>query len=114
VANIAGRASNELSLTPLPDGRYALVFQVDGMSSSVGLRLGLSPTGPFGPVIQLWECPEVKENKRYFTYNAKAHPNLSGPGELLISYNVNSFDFFNQIKINPNLYRPRFIKISFQ
>ena len=113
-AAVAAHASNELSVTPLKDGRYALVFQVDGMSPVVGLRLGLSPAGPFGPVIRIWECPEVKADKHFFVYNAKAHPNLSKPGELLISYNVNSFDFFNVLPKHPNLYRPRFIKLLFR
>lgn len=113
-ASIAKRASNELSISPLTDGRYAMVFQTDGMGSSVGMRLGLSPAGPFGPVIKLWDCPEVKENKNFFTYNAKAHPSLSKPGALLISYNVNSFDFFNLITQYPHLYRPRFFKVSYQ
>ena len=111
-AAITDRASDELSLTPLPDGRYALVFQINGMSPAVGLRLGLSPVGPFGPVIKVWDCPEPREDKHFFTYNAKAHPGLSKPGELLISYNVNSFDFLHQLHAHPHLYRPRFIKVK--
>ena len=82
------------------------------MSSSVGLRLGETPYGPFGPVVNVWECQEGRQ-KNIFTYNAKAHPHLSAPGEFLISYNVNAFDFFNEIKAQPNLYRPRFIKLKF-
>lgn len=113
VAKITDRLSNELSVTPLKDGRYALVFQTDGIGSTVGLRLGTSPIGPWGPVIKLFDCPEVK-TKNFITYNAKAHPNLSKSGELLISYNVNSFDFFNDIVKYPDLYRPRFIRVTFQ
>jgi len=114
VANITNRTSNELSVTPLPDGRYAMVFQTDGTGKTVGLRLGLSPQGPYGPIITLWDCSEVlKIDKDFFTYNAKVHSNLSKPGELLISYNVNSFDFFKDILVYPDLYRPRFIKVKF-
>lgn len=111
-APIADRASNELSVTPLPDGRYALVFQTDGIGTTVGLRIGLAPAGPFGPIKELWDCPEVKQ-KNFFVYNAKAHANLSEKGELLISYNVNSFDFLTDIQKTPNLYRPRFIRVKF-
>lgn len=114
VTNIVDGVSDELSVTPLNDGRYLLVFQLNGMSSTVGMRIGLSPTGPFGPTIKLYDCPQTKENKNYFTYNAKAHPSLSKQGELLISYNVNSFDYWNEIQKNPTLYRPRFIKLKFQ
>nr|WP_068888944.1 DUF4185 domain-containing protein [Pedobacter panaciterrae] len=110
---ITDQVSNELSLSVLPDGRYALVFQQGGMGRTVGMRLGKSPVGPFGPIIKLWDCSDALKQKTYFSYNAKAHPNLSEKGELLISYNVNSFDFFKDLEKNPQLYRPRFIKIKF-
>ena len=113
VAFVTQNVSNELSVSALPDGRYALVFQLNGMSSIVGLRLGQTPYGPFGPVMELWDCKESQQ-KNYITYNAKAHPNFSAPGELLISYNVNAFDFMNELKANPNLYRPRFIRLKLQ
>lgn len=108
---VTNNVSNELSVTPLADGRYALVFQVGGMSSTVGLRLGLTPHGPFGPIIKVWDCKET-QHKNYYTYNAKAHPCLSKQGELLISYNVNAFDYFREINANPHLYRPRFIRLK--
>lgn len=113
-ATITDQVSDELSLTPLPDGRYALVFQDHGIGSSVDLRLAESPHGPFGPVIKLWDCPEVNMGKDFYTYNAKAHPHLSSNGELLISYNVNAFNFFKNLNYHPYLYRPRFIKIKFK
>lgn len=112
VINITNRASNELSVSQLPDGRYAMIFQTDGIGRNVGLRLSNHPQGPFGPIIDLWYCKEPDEKKDFIVYNAKAHPNLSKPGELLISYNVNSFDFWNDVYTHPNLYRPRFIKIK--
>jgi hypothetical protein len=112
VASIADRASNEMSVTPLKDGRYAMVFQIDGIGTAVGLRLSNHPNGPFGPIIKVWECPEPKTAKNFITYNAKVHSNLSQPNELLISYNVNSFDFWNDIRKYPNLYRPRFIRVK--
>ena len=112
-AIITNKVSDELSITPLPDGRYALVFQLMGMGTSVAMRIGASPVGPFGPVIKLYDCPENKENKNYFAYNAKAHPSISKPGELLISYNVNAFHFREEILKNPFLYRPRFVRLKF-
>lgn len=113
VADLTDNVSNELSLTALPDGRYALVFQIGGMGTSVGMRIGASPVGPFGPVIQVWDCKPDLIEKTFVVYNAKAHPSLSAPGELLISYNINSVDFIPDLKKHPNLYRPRFIKLKF-
>lgn len=111
--NVVSGVSNELSVSPLPDGRYALVYQENGMGSTVGLRLGLTPQGPFGPQIPLWTCTEPQK-KNIIVYNAKNHPALAAPNELLVSYNVNAFDFNAEMKADPNLYRPRFIRVKLQ
>lgn len=113
IATVTDRLSNEIGVMQLADGRYALTFQTDGLGRYVGMRLGSSPAGPWGKVIELFDSsPSVSEDKDFFPYNAKVHPVLSTPDELLISYNVNSFDFFNDIKQHPNLYRPRFVKVK--
>ncbi|KIC92913.1 DUF4185 domain-containing protein [Flavihumibacter solisilvae] len=115
IQSIADRASNEMSVTPLPDGRYLMVFQADGLGKYVGMRLGASPAGPFGPVINVYDVTnDLEKDKDIFPYNAKAHPVISRPGELLISFNVNSFDFPNDILKYPHLYRPRFIRLKYQ
>ncbi len=113
VAAIADRASNELSISQLPDGRYVMVFQVDEISEIIGMRIGTTPFGPFGPIIKIWDCKDAIQKKEFIVYNAKAHPALSNSGELIISYNVNSLDFWNDVKSYPNLYRPRFIRVKF-
>jgi hypothetical protein len=114
IATVTTRVSHELSVSPLPDGRYALVFQTDGLGNSVGMRLGLRPQGPFGPVISLYEAPENSMNKNFVPYNAKAHTNLSDPGDLLITYNVISLNFFKDIKKYGHHYHPRFIRVKLQ
>ncbi|MHA4811651.1 DUF4185 domain-containing protein [Flavitalea flava] len=113
IVTITDRLSNELGVMQLKDGRYALVFQGDGLGKYVSLRLSHTPFGPFGNLINLYDCSkDVAESKNLFPYNAKVHPVLSSPDELLISYNVNSFDFFKDIKRYPNLYRPRFVRVK--
>lgn len=112
VAEITNSVSNELSVTPLKDGRYLLIFQVMGISDKVGLRVGTSPVGPFGPVNEIWTVPEYNEPPGILPYNAKAHPNLSKPGELLISYNTITFNFWEDIQKNAHIYRPRFFKLK--
>lgn len=105
-----GWLSSEFSVTPLPDGRYLLAYQKFGIGQETAVRLGPSPTGPFGPAVTLWNCPEADVDPDIYCYNAKAHPHLSGPGELLISYNVNTFDFADHIYAD--IYRPRFIRVG--
>ncbi len=115
VQPIVEHASNEMSVTPLGDGRYIMVFQREGVSNKVAIRLGSSPYGPFGPIIDIFDVSDdLKESPNFFPYNAKAHPVLSKPGELLISYNINSFKFFDEIGDFPQLYRPRFIKLKYE
>ncbi|MEQ9297868.1 MAG: hypothetical protein RIF33_04860 [Cyclobacteriaceae bacterium] len=112
IAGITENLSNELSVTPLNDGRYLLTFQVMGISDKVGVKVGMSPVGPFGPTHEVWVTPEINEPPGIFPYNAKAHPNLSQPGELLISYNTITADFWNDIQKDAHIYRPRFIKLQ--
>ncbi len=109
-APLAGRLSMEFSVTPLPDGCYLLVFQLDTLSPFVAVRVGESPVGPWGPYRIIYECPEPDFDQDIYTYNAKAHPHLSVPGELLVSYNVNTFDFWDHFTWS-DIYRPRFIRI---
>lgn len=98
--------SQEFSVTPVGD-KYYLVFQIN---NSVAIRIGDSPVGPFGMLNIIYETPEPQIDPDIFVYNAKAHPHLSNPGELLISYNVNTFDFLDHIN-DAGIYRPRFITL---
>lgn len=111
-AVLTGRVSPECSITPLPNGKYLLVYQEDTLSPWVACKVGDSPTGPFGPATRLWYCDEVNSIPDAFVYNAKAHPHLSKPGELLISYNVNAGDFWYHFE-NAAAYRPRFIRVRY-
>lgn len=108
---VTDRISNELSVTPLIDGRYLLVFQRDAISPFVAVRVGESPVGPWDDLEDVYRCPEADTDPDTFCYNAKAHPHLSAPGELLVSYNVNTFDFWGAFFDDADIYRPRFIRL---
>jgi len=112
VAVIAEHVSNELSVTPTGDGRYLLTFTVMGLSEKIGIRVGSSPVGPFGEIHEVYTCPEYAE-KGLFPYNAKAHYHLSGPGELLVSYNTITFNFWEDIQKDASIYHPRFVKVKY-
>lgn len=113
IATIADGLSNELSLTPTGDGRYLLTFTVLGISDKVGIKVGKSPVGPFGETNEVFTCPEYAE-KNLFPYNAKAHFHLSNPGELLISYNTITLNFWEDIQKDATIYHPRFIKVKYE
>ncbi len=109
---IARNVSNEMSVSPTKDGRVILTYQISGLSTEVAVQIGNSPIGPFFPIKKIWNTAEVYEDMDFFTYNAKGYPHLSDTGYLLISYNINSFDFWSDILDKPNLYRPRFIQLK--
>ena len=110
---LAEQVSNELSVSKLENGQYALIYQGGGINPNIYMQLADSPAGPFGEKQEIWNTSKEVNDPDLFTYNAKAHPAISKPGELLVSYNVNSFKFFDVIESKPNLYRPRFVRIQF-
>ncbi len=108
---VTDRVSSELSVSPLADGRYILVFQLDTLGDYVAVRLAPTPVGPWGDFHQIYYCPQTDSlNGDVYPYNAKAHPHLSDEGELLISYNVGGGNFF-QYFTYADIYRPRFIRL---
>lgn len=113
ISPITNDVSNELSVTPTPDGRYLLTYTVLGISDKIGIKVGESPIGPFGEPNEVYTCPEYKE-KGLLPYNAKAHYHLSKPGELLISYNTITIDFWKDIQNDATIYHPRFIKVKYE
>jgi hypothetical protein len=112
-AALTSRVSNEMSVSFMEDGRVIAAYQLDTNSPTVAIQVGRSPVGPFQPYKAVYETPEIYEDIDFYTYNAKAHPHLSEPGELLISYNVNSFDFIDDINKHPHHLRPRFIRVKY-
>ena len=113
VDSLADGVSNELSVTPTDDGRYLLTYTILGISDKIGIQVGESPVGPFGKVQEVYTCPEYKE-KDLLPYNAKAHYHLSKPGELLISYNTITYNFWKDIQQDATIYHPRFIKVKYK
>ncbi|RNI22672.1 DUF4185 domain-containing protein [Rufibacter latericius] len=112
-AALTSRVSNEMGVSFMEDGRVLASYQLDTNSPTVAIQTGQTPAGPFQPAKKIYETPEIYEDLDFYTYNAKAHPHLSKPGELLISYNVNSFDFIADIHKHPHHLRPRFISVKY-
>lgn len=109
-AVLAGRVAPELSVSPLPDGRFLLVHQLDTIGDRIVVRVGATPVGPFEPFVEVYRCP-LPDQPELWTYNAKAHPHLSGPRELLISYHMNAVEFREHFE-HAEIYRPRFIRLK--
>ena len=92
------------------DGRYVLTTSV-GLGGTIYAATADSPTGPFTNRTAVYTAPEAGDGI-YAGYNVAAHPELSRPGELVISYNVNTWSIYD-IYANANNNRPRFIDLHF-
>ncbi|WP_181770752.1 DUF5005 domain-containing protein [Amycolatopsis pittospori] len=93
------------------DGEYVLVTMdtSPGFSPVMLAYTASSPTGPFGKPRVLYRAPEA--SARLIVYDATAHPQLSAPGKLVVSYNVNSLDHGDNIA-DARIYRPRFLEVT--
>lgn len=111
-ASQAAALGTEFSVSYLPGlKQYALVCTENGLSERILGRFAPSPTGPWSDAVTLYKCPEMKQNKKVFTYAAKAHPHLATGNELVVSYVVNAFDLGPVIN-DAELYTPRFVRVK--
>jgi len=106
------KLGSEMSVSYLPGLRkYALVYSENGLSDRILGRFADAPEGPWTEPGLLYTCPEMKKDRKNFTYAAKAHAHLAKGNELVISYAVNSFELAPVIN-NAELYWPRFVRVS--
>lgn len=110
-ARILAGVSNEFSVHPFGGGLALVTGDArEELSPSILLYRGTAPEGPFTDPVELYRTPETGGN--IFTYNAKSHPQLGSRQELLVSYNVNSFDT-DDVFADVDNYRPRYIRVRF-
>jgi len=92
--------------------RFAL-FTMDSLiafSDEMVMYTATNPAGPFGQRTHVYSTPESHQG--LFTYDAHVHPEFTDDkGRLLVSYDVNSFDF-NDLLADVESYRPRFIRVK--
>ncbi|MFH0760321.1 MAG: DUF4185 domain-containing protein [Bacteroidota bacterium] len=92
--------------------KYITIYSELGMSEKIIMRTSARPEGPWSGQQVIYNCPEAAWDKDYFCYAARAHPELSGPDELLVSYVCNSTDFWKMAG-DARIYVPKFIRIKF-
>jgi len=107
-------AASEYSVSFQPAlGKFVAVCTRDGMFGQIQVRLAAAPEGPWGEPVTVYNCPEMKWDKRVFCYAAKGHPELSAaPDELILTYVANSTDFWHMAG-DARLYWPRFLRLKF-
>jgi hypothetical protein len=90
---------------------WVLVQSEPFLGKRILLRTAPQPHGPWSAAKSVATVPDLARNRSYFTYAAKGHVALSRPGELLITYLVNS-NQFSDLMTDTQIYRPRFLRLS--
>lgn len=106
---VSAEVSSELSVDRVETvlgPRYVMVMSEPGLGRGIEVRWSCSPSGPWSKEQMVYRVTGLAEGQ--FVYAGKAHAALSSPGALLISYVVNSNNFF-EMAGNAEIYRPRFI-----
>jgi hypothetical protein len=112
-ATLAEGLANEFRVHPVEHaGRtiWTLTHSQPMLGTRIMVRTARSPTGPWSAPRAVYDVPNVKNQPGHFTYAAKSHPHLARPGELLVSYVVNTGDIWQTLK-DASVYRPRFIRV---
>lgn len=106
---IATNLAPELSLHYVPAlHRYLMIHSEPPLGRGILARTAPRPEGPWSPPAVLYTDPDP--DPRTLTYAAKAHPELSYPGSLLITYCVNSTDFWYMAS-HAEMYVPRAVRV---
>jgi hypothetical protein len=110
---IADQIVSEFSVEPIAIGdgtRFLLVQSEPMFGAKILKRMASRLEGPWSKPSAVYTVSELERNRSYFTYAAKGHVRLSRPGELLVTYIVNSRKF-SDIVNDAALYRPRFVRV---
>jgi len=114
-APLIDHVSTEFSVSQVLKGRnkgkWLAVYTYDTNTIYVCASLGETIVGPFEPPQVVYRKPEPDLYKQTtYCYNAKAHPQLSESQNVLVSYNVNTYNFEHNLS-DCDVYVPRFIRL---
>jgi hypothetical protein len=90
---------------------WTLVQSEPFLGKRILLRTAAQVAGPWSVAKPVASVPEVERNRSYFTYAAKGHAGISRPGELLVSYLVNSNQFAD-LTSDLQIYHPKFVRVA--
>ena len=91
--------------------RLVLVESQPVFGKHVLVRTAAKPEGPWSEFKKVFLVTNLEKGKhKRFTYAGKGHAHLSTPGDLLISYVINSHNFWDMVG-DASIYRPRFIRV---
>jgi hypothetical protein len=89
---------------------WVLIQSEPLLGKRIFARTATRPEGPWSPPRTIYTVPDVARSRQYFTYAAKGHASFSRPGELLVTYLVNSQNFGDLVH-DTTIYHPKFLRV---
>jgi hypothetical protein len=110
---LAAGLVSEFSVEEMDHGgrpKWVLIQSEPLLGKRIFVRTAPQPEGPWSAPRTIYSVPDVAKSRAYFTYAAKGHAALSRPGELLVTYLVNSQNF-GDLVTDTTIYRPKFLRV---
>ncbi len=83
-----------------------------GNDWTLDVSYACSPQGPWTSPDPVYLIPEVTRYRNEIAYIPTFHPELSGHGGLVVSYNIDGTDGLTTLAGNVHLYQPRFLQLN--
>ncbi|MGP0030373.1 MAG: hypothetical protein ACLPVF_07695 [Acidimicrobiales bacterium] len=83
-----------------------------GRDKTVDVSFACSPEGPWSTPVPVYTIPEISEYHDEIAYIPTFHPELSGQGDLVVSYNVDTTDGLTALQQDVHAYQPRFLELG--
>jgi hypothetical protein len=110
------QTTNELTgVIPQQDeGGYEAVSIPESVFTdrSVMVSYACSPTGPWSAPVPIYTIPEINQYPDEIAYMPSFHPELSGPGNLIVSYSVDTTLGLSAMEQDIHEYQPEFLVLE--
>ncbi|GAA3544140.1 fibronectin type III domain-containing protein [Kribbella ginsengisoli] len=108
-ARILSGVGTTFGVQKTPTGWVLLTQQAHGIFRDDFVAYpATSPVGPFAEPVVIHKAPEPGQGNDQIVYDVHVHTDLTSPGRLLWSYNVNSLSATGNTT-DAHIYRPRFV-----
>ena len=96
------------------DSGYMAVSIPGGLvgDTTVDVSFSCSPVGPWSSPEAIYSIPQINQFHDEFAYMPTFHPELSGNGGLIVSYDIDTTDGLSALASDVHAYQPQFLQIS--
>jgi hypothetical protein len=101
-----------VTLQPNGVGYVAVSVEDSVFAATVDLSYSCSPEGPWTTPVSAYDIPQVEQYQDELAYIPTLHPDLSSPGGLVISYNVDTTLGLNAVAKDVHIYQPTFLQVT--